>query len=119
MFADRGGDAEPQHEPGQPWRVPVVARLVQQDERGSQDQPVHAQRQQPGRRAILPVRPAQPVDVRVGHHRRDGGHGADHGRRREPDHLVPGHRLAPRRAAAGPLDAGRGRISELSRKRQG
>ena len=51
MFADRGGDAEPQHEPGQPWRVPVVARLVQQDERGSQDQPVHAQRQQPGRRA--------------------------------------------------------------------
>lgn len=32
---------------------------------------------------------------------------------------VPGHRLAPRRAAAGPLDAGRGRISEPSLKQHG
>ena len=102
------------------WRIPVIPRLVQQHERGSQDQPVHGQRQQPGRRAVLAVRPAQPVDVGVGHHRREGGHGADHGRRREADHPVPAHRLAPRRVAdAGPLDAGRGRISELSRKQQG
>ena len=102
------------------WRIPVVAGLVQQHERGGQDQPVHAQRQQPGRRAVLAVRPAQPVDVGVADHRREGGHGADHGRRREADHPVPGHRPAPRRVAeAAPLDAVRGRISELSRKQQG
>ena len=32
----------------------------------------------------------------VANHRREGGHGADHGRRREADHPVPGHRAAPR-----------------------
>ena len=69
---------------------------------------------------FMAVRPAQPVDVGVGDYRREGGHGADHGRRREPDHPVSAHRLAPRRAAAAePLDADRGRISELSRKQQG
>ena len=102
------------------WRVPAVTSLVQQHERGSQDQPVHGQREEAGRRAILAVRPAQPVDVGVRDHRRDGGHGADHGRRRETDRPVPAHRVAPRRIpAAEPLGADRGRISELSRKQQG
>jgi hypothetical protein len=74
--ADRCADAEPQHEPCQRWRVPVVAGLVQQHERGGQDQAVHAQREQPGRRAVLAVRPAEPADVGVADHRREGGHGA-------------------------------------------
>ena len=52
--------------------------------------------------------------------RREGGHRADHGRRQEADHPVPVHRATPRRvAAAGPLEAVRGRISEPSRKQQG
>jgi hypothetical protein len=93
---------------------------VQQHERGGQDQPVHAQRQQPGRRAILTVDPAQAVDVRVRNHRHERGHGADHRRRREADHPVPGHRAAPRLVAeAAPLDAVRGRISAPSLKQQG
>jgi hypothetical protein len=71
-------------------------------------------------RAVLAVCPAQAVDVGVGHHRREGGHGADHGRRREADHPVPGHRPAPRLVAeAAPLDAVRDRISEPSLKQQG
>jgi hypothetical protein len=106
--------------PGQPWRVAVVTGLVQEDERGGQDEAVHAQREQPGRRAVLPVDPAQTVDVGVADYRREGGHGADHGRCREADHPVPGHRLAPRFVAgAAPLDAVRGRISEPSLKQQG
>ena len=93
---------------------------MQQHERGGQDQPVHAERQQPGRRAILAVCPAQAVDVGVADHRREGGHGADHRRRREADYPVPGHRAAPRLVAeAAPLDAVRGRISEPSLKQQG
>ena len=53
-------------------------------------------------------------------HRREGSHRADHGRRREADHPVPGHRPAPRLVAgAAPLDAVRGRISEPSLKQQG
>ena len=111
---------EPQHEPGQPRRVPAVAGLVQQHERGRQDQAIHAQRQQPGRRAVLPVDPAQTVDMGIRDHRREGGHGADHGRRRQADHPVPGHRAAPRPVAgAAPLEAVRGRISEPSRKQHG
>ena len=94
---------------------------MQQHERGGQNQPIHAQRQQPGRRAILPEVPAQVVDVGVRDHRREGGHGADHGRRREADHPVPGHRPGPflRVPDAGPLDVVRGRISAPSLKQQG
>ncbi len=66
------------------------------------------------------MRPAQTVDVGVRDRRREGRHAAHNGRRREADYPVPVHRLAPHRvAAAGPLDAGRGRIFELSRKQQG
>ena len=102
------------------WRVPVVAGLVQQHERGGQDQAVHAEREHSGRRAVLAVCPAQPVDVGVADYRCEGGHGADHGRRREADHPVPGHRVAPRLVAeAAPLEAVRGRISEPSLKQQG
>ena len=76
--------------------------------------------QQPGRRAVLAVCPAQPVDVGVRDDRREGGHGADHGRRREADHPVPGHRPAPRLAAqAALLGVVRGRISEPSLKQHG
>jgi hypothetical protein len=96
-------------------RVPAVTRLVQQHEQGRQDQAVHGQREQPGRRAILAMRPAQAIDVGIADHRRESGHRADHSRRREADHPVPAHRLDPRRADTGPLDAGRGRTSELSR----
>jgi hypothetical protein len=39
--------------------------LVQQHERGGQYEPGHAQREQSGRRAVLPVDSAQPVDVGV------------------------------------------------------
>ena len=117
--ADRGADAEPQHQPGQPWRVAVVAGLVQQRE----EAPGSARPRSAGA-AGPPCHPARgPGPTRrcgVRDHRREGGHGADHGRRREADHPVPAHRLAPPRAtAAGPLDAGRGLISELSLKQQG
>jgi len=96
------------------------AGLVQQHKGSGQDQAVHAQRGQPGRRAVLPVCPAQAVDVGIADHRREGGHGADHARRREADHPVPGHRPAPRLVAgAAPLDAVRGRISEPFLKQHG
>ena len=77
------------------------------------------------RRAAVPSWPcarAQAVDVGVGDDRREGGHGADDGRRREADHPVPGHRGPgdPRLVAgAAPLEAVRGRISEPSLKQQG
>ena len=93
---------------------------MQQDQGGGQDQPVHAQWEEPGRRAILPVRPAQPVDVGVADYRRESGHGADRGRRREADHPIAGHWLAPRRVLeAALLGVVRGRISELSLKQHG
>ena len=60
----------------------TVAGLVQQHKRGGQDKPVYRQRKQPSRRAVLAVRPAQPADVGLRHHRREGGHGADQSRRR-------------------------------------
>ena len=100
-------------------RVAVVAGLMQKDERGGQDEAVHAEREQAGRRAVLAVCLAQPVDLGVADHRREGGHSADHAHRREADPRspVPGHRPAPRLVAeAAPLDAGRGRISEPSLK---
>ena len=103
-----------------PGASPAVTGLMQQHKRGGQNQAIHAQWQQPGRRAILPVVPAQAVDVGARDHRREGGHGADHGRRREADHPVPGHRAAPRIVAeAAPLEAVRGRISAPSLKQQG
>jgi hypothetical protein len=72
------------------------------------------------RRAVLAVCPAQAVDVGVADHRREGGHGADHGRRREANHPVPGHRLALRRVLeVALLGVVRGRISELSLKQHG
>jgi mutator family transposase len=97
----------------------VSTRRVE-NQRGRQDQPVHGQRQQPGRRTVLTVGPAQPVDMGIGHHRREGRHRADHGRRRQADHPVPGHRLTPDRVLkTGLADVVRGRISELSRKQHG
>jgi ribosomal protein S27AE len=57
--------------------------------------------------------------VGVGDQRREGGHGADHGRRRTADHPVATHRPAPRLVAeAAPLDAVRCRISAPYRLRR-
>ena len=62
---DGGADAEREHEPRQRRRLAAVAGLVQQHQRRGQDQPVHAQRQQPGRGAGLAVHAAEVVHVAV------------------------------------------------------
>jgi hypothetical protein len=96
---------------------------MQQHERGGQDEAVHAEREQAGRRTVLAVCPAQAVDVGV---RDDPAAKAATAQttaavvKRITRSPVPGHRPAPRLVAgAALLDAVRGRISEPSLKQHG
>jgi hypothetical protein len=114
--AHGGADTEPQHEPGQPWCGPSLRTSCSSTSEAAKMRPSTLSG---SRRAVLAVRTAQAIDVGAADRRREGGHGADHHGRHEADHPVPGRRPASLRAAVGPANAGRGRISELSRKQQG
>jgi hypothetical protein len=112
MFAPTVGNAEPAHQPGQARRVALVAGLVQQDERGSQDQPSTLSGSS---QAVVPAWPrARPgsLDLCIADHGREPGHRDYHHGGRDPDRPVPAHWPAPDLVV-------RDRISELSRKQHG